>query len=120
MAVAENYGASRNWSLDRPDGQEVYRGLAMMVLWARGFATGQFTDGFKKTATDQKWDRGLPKVPDFLTGQYRQKFLALYPPHLRNLDPSNVIKGPVSGGTPVGAVAVVLLALGALMYLTRR
>ena len=67
----------------------------------------------------------MPKVPDFLTGQYRKKFVDLY----GNLDPSNVIKGQVdilnnpdgdSGGTPVGAVAVVLLALGILMYLTRR
>ena len=155
MKEGVQYGASRMWSLDKSDGQEVYRGLAMMVLWARGFASGQFRDGFKKTANDQNWDRGLPTVPDYMTGQYRQKFIELYPPHLEttapgrrsrpaqarpdiatagdpvaaigrpvHLDTSTVIKGQVdegdSGGTPVGAVAVVLLALGALMFLTRR
>jgi hypothetical protein len=58
---------------------------------------------------------------------YRDKFLELYGP--KSPDPMEVIRakdlldkgdGGDDQGPPLGVIAVLLLALGALLYLTRR
>ena len=112
IKLAEAYGNAHGWSLDKPESdprQEFNRYLARLILWARAFATGQVLEGYSP-------DMVLPKVPEV---NYRQRFLAQYGTDSTS-DVMAVNDGNEGGDGTVGAVAVVLLALGTLMYLTRR
>ena len=103
------YGNTHGWSLDKPESdpsRELDRKYAHVILWARAFATGQVLTGYSS-------DMVLPKVPEV---NFRQRFLAQY-----GTDSTSDVAAANEGGDgTVGAVAVVLLALGTLMYLTRR
>lgn len=103
------------------------KGLWLQILWARGFATGQFTEGYWKTNADEPTLRKALDTP--VPGVYRESFLRLYGP--KSADPihANDIAGAsskieegieVDESSLLGAIVVGLVALGALLYLTRR
>jgi hypothetical protein len=102
--------------------------LRLKIQWARGFATGQFTEGFWKTNADLRTALDVANP-----GVYRESFLKLYGP--KSADPilandiaaaSSKIEAGIEEGIEVdessllGAIVVGLVAIGALVYLTRR
>ncbi len=111
LEVGEEYGRTHQWYLHKPEmdrTQESKRGMALVNLWARGFVTGKFTEGFTKSM-QLIVKLTIPDLAKLGTNPPPiEKFLETY--------------GSMTdeGGTSSGAIAVILLALGALMYLTRR
>ncbi len=130
---AEKYGDKRNWSLGTAEFNEsldFIRKTAIVLLWARGFAAGIYANNFNATTAEAVL---RDKPTDLIPSMYRDKFLELYGP--KSPDPMEVIRakdlldkgdgGDDKGdgddqGPPLGVIAVLLLALGALLYLTRR
>jgi hypothetical protein len=123
---AEDYGDKRNWSLGKAelnDSLDFIRKTAIILLWARGFAAGIYANNFNTTTAEVVL---RDKPTDLIPSMYRDKFLELYGP--KSPDPMEVIlsskidtgDGGDDEGFPLGVIVVLLLALAALVYLTRR
>jgi hypothetical protein len=130
----------RSWSLGTVElddkAQEFDRQSALRLLWARGFAAGIYKRNFKETPVEVLI-RDKLQQPNHLT--IVAKFLELYNtsvPDVSNAPKPDLIQATLEhasdiliskideeikgGETPFAAIAVLLLALAALMYLTRR